>query len=122
MQLAPVRSWWHRYAPYGACYLAWAAFSAGAFWCLLRLHEMLVALALLASTAAKVVPVLDRFSLVLLGLAWIAAIGILESYLTSGIRTGRPRDRIVRVAAIEAGFLCFSYAFVWLLGAVISHT
>ena len=117
-----MQNWWHRHAPYGACYLAWGVFSAGGFWSLIRLREILVALFFLAGVAAKLIPVLDRFGLVLLGLVWIAGIGALESYLRSGLRAGELRSRIMRVAAIEGGFLGFSYALQWVLYAAVTHT
>jgi hypothetical protein len=101
---------WHRYAPYGACYLAWGVLSAGGLWSLIRLREMVVALYFLAGVAAKLIPVLDRFGLVLLGLVWIAGIGALETFLRSGLGAGRLGRRIVQIAAIEGGFLGLSYA------------
>ena len=106
---------WRRYAPYLACYLAWGVLAAGGFWSLMRLREIVVALFFLAGTAAKLIPVLDRFGLVLLGLVWIAGIGALESYLRSGLHAGRLGRRIVQVAAIEGGFLGLSYALQWIL-------
>ena len=113
---------WRRYAPWVACYLAWGAFSAGGFWSLMRLREIVVAFAFLAGVAGKLIPVLDRFGLVLLGLVWIAGVGALEAYLRSGLRTGKLRSRIMRVAAIEGGFLGFSYALQWVLYAAVTHT
>ncbi len=106
---------WRRYAPYTACYLAWVVLSAGGFWCLIRLREIMVALSFLAGMAARLIPVLDRFGLVLLGLVWIIGIGALEAYLRSGLGAGRMGRRIVQIAAIEGGFLGFSYALQLIL-------
>lgn len=111
---------WQRYAPAVACYLAWIAFSAGALWALLQLRETLVALAILIGVAAKLVLVLDRWSVVPLGMAWIIIIVVMESYLSTGLRTGQPRERIRRVAVTEAGILGVLYVLQWLLLAVVT--
>lgn len=108
-------------SPPPACYLAWIALSAAGFWSLLRLRDILVALFFVVGLAAKLIPVLDRFGLVAVGLVWIMGIGALEGYLRSGVRAGGLRSRVAQVAAIEAGFLAFSYVLQWALQAVVEN-
>lgn len=104
-----------------ACYLAWIALSAGGFWSLIRLRDILVALFFVVGLAAKLIPVLDRFGLVVVGLVWIVGIGALEGYLRSGVGAGGLRSRVVQVAAIEAGFLIVSYVLQWALQAAVAN-
>jgi hypothetical protein len=112
---------WQRAALYGACYLAWVAFAAGLFWCVTRLRDVLLVLFVMAGASAKLIVVLDRFGIVLMGLAWIIGIGALESYLRSGLHSGKLGHHSGRVAAAEAGFLLFSYLLQWALLFAVAH-
>jgi len=116
------RNRWHHNALIITCYAAWITFSAVALWALLQVRETLVALAILTGVAAKLVLVLDRWSVVPLGMAWIIIIVVMENYLSTGLRAGRSRERIRRVAVTEVGILGVLYVLQWLLLAAAAPT
>jgi len=111
-----VKEWWGRYAPGVAWLLSWIAFSIAGIWIVLGLRTLFVVLAVLVGVDAFVLGALGKFGLVFLALIWVVAVVLLEEYLRSGVKKGRLRERIVRVALIEIGLLGLFYGLGPLLG------
>jgi hypothetical protein len=100
---------------YIACYTLWIAFSALAFVIIDRTRVVLFDLMAISVADRWIVSAVDKFGFVTLGLLWLVAVLVIESYLRHGVERRRLWRRAALVLAAEGALLGLAYG----LGMVI---
>lgn len=85
---------------YIACYVLWIALSALGFTAVLSLRDLLLELVLAVGANQWVYRAIDRWSLFLIGIAWLGGVIYLETYLRRGVERGGLGRRAVRASVI----------------------
>lgn len=100
---------------YIICYIAWFAIAAAGVWLLLQLRLNLIDISMAIDVGPWALGAIDKFGIVLLGLAWVVGVFAAEGYLRKGVELGQLWPRLGRVAGIEAGLLVASYGLQWIM-------
>jgi hypothetical protein len=101
--------WWVLYL------LGWVLTSGLAFWLILQLRINLIDLNNFLGWGPWLLIAVDKFGLVLLGLAWLIGVFIIEMYLRASQTLRLLLQRLLRVSLVVGIALAFSYALQWLL-------
>lgn len=104
---------------YLLCYLIWLGFGVVSVWTVLQFREAL--LLLLPIIGPWAMGAVDKFGLVILGLAAIVWIFYIEDHLRSGVQRGTFPRRAVRVALIQAVALGIAYGLQLLMLLILSR-
>jgi heme A synthase len=111
-------SWWQRNRSVAIGYLIWfiLAIVLGG-WLVISANQFLIALGFWLQRNGWEVRAMDMFSMVTLGLLWLAMIFWLDHYLIQGARKKLLRKRASWVLGIELGLLALFYLLHASLGA-----
>ena len=100
---------------YALCYLMWVVSAALGLFDLVISRGLLMSLITLVSANRWVLSSIDRFGLILLGIAWLAFVIALEGYYRSGVDKGDLARRVGRVIAAELSVLALAYIVPFLI-------
>ena len=104
---------------YLLCYLLWLGVGVVSVWTALQFREAL--LLLLPIVGPWVMGAVDKFGLLILGLAAIVWIFFVEDHLRSGVQSGKFPRRVLRVALIQAIALGIAYALQLVMLLILSQ-
>ena len=100
---------------YTACYLLLIVYIAATMWLLFSLRDNLVGVSLVLQVNPWALRAIDRFGILLLGLAWLMIFIVIESYLRNGIHKRLFWRRIGKTFLIVGLVFLASQALNWLL-------
>lgn len=84
-------------------YLAlWAVYTITTFWLIFQIEEIVVVGAMRLRLNPWQVRAVDKFSLVLIGLAWLVGMLVVEAYLRNGVAT---RQLLRRAGKVSVGLV-----------------
>ncbi len=109
------RGFWQTLPLYLACYALWIAFSALALLAIPPLLLNLTRLGELLGLSRWALSAISKFGIYLLGMLWLIAIILLESYLRRGVEMRKLWSRTRQVILIELVILAFSFGLRSLL-------
>ena len=100
---------------YVVCYTLWLVLAALALWLMLQLRGNLIDTVVFFDWGPWVLGALDKFGILLLGVAWLVFVLFAEHYLRQGIEQERLFPRAARVALWVGVPLLLSYGLQFLM-------
>lgn len=113
--IGPGRSTQNLILTYIACYLLLLLFGAMTMWLLFSLRDNLIGISLAMQVNPWVLRAIDRFGIFLLGLCWLSAFILIESYFRSGVQKHIFWRRAGKTFLILALISLASQVLNWLL-------
>lgn len=98
-----------------ALYLLWAIIIVLAIWCLLRLRAVINMVWILVTLNRWTLRAVDRFSLLGLGIAWLAGIILAEAALREAMERGKMYILFAKIAGAMAAAGGLLELFLWLM-------
>ena len=86
---------------YAACYLALAIITAISIWLLLQLRTLVVQIGMALGLNNWTMTVVDQLGFIVLGVLWLIAFVVIETYLRHGVPKNQLSSRIMRVFGWE---------------------
>ena len=80
----------------------WAVYTITTFWLIFQIEEIVVVGAMRLRLNPWQVRAVDKFSLVLIGLAWLVGMLVVEAYLRNGVAT---RQLLRRAGKVSVGLV-----------------
>jgi hypothetical protein len=110
MQDRSTASFWTLLPAYAASFICWLLSAALTFWLILQLRINLIDISVFViDTGPWVLGAVDKFGMLLLGLAWLVAVLFTEHYLRQGVQRNQLWLRVAWVLGVELVLLALSY-------------
>jgi hypothetical protein len=98
---------WRRVLSYTGYLVLWLVYTVVSFWLIFQLEEVVVTGAMLLRLNPWQVRALDKFSVVLWGLAWLIGMLLVEAYLRNGVAK---KQLVRRAVKVYLGLIIFTVA------------
>ncbi len=100
---------WQRVVSYASYFVLWLTYTAITFWLVFQIEDIFIVGAMRLRLNPWQVRAVDKFSLVFLGLVWLASMFLVESYLRNGIAQ---RKLMRRAGRVYLGLAIFSLVVI----------
>jgi hypothetical protein len=100
---------------YALCYLMWAVSAALGVLAMIFSRGLLVSVFALTPANRWILSAVDKFGLILLGLAWLVFVIAVESYYRNGVDGGDLARRFGLVTAVELSVTALAYVLPLLI-------